>query len=36
MLAKASKQKIQLHSILRKQKSLKPFKLKIELRKEKE
>ncbi|MGY0408691.1 MAG: hypothetical protein ACWIPJ_10125 [Polaribacter sp.] len=36
MLAKSSKQRIQLHSILRKQKSLNPLKFKIELQKEKE
>ena len=35
MLARASKQKIQLHTILRKQKGLKPLKFKMELRKEK-
>lgn len=35
MLARASKQKIQLHTILRKQRSLKPLKFKMELRKEK-
>ena len=36
MLARASKTKMQLHFILRKQKSLKPLKHKIELPKEKE